>query len=201
MNNYKIIGKSVLAGIFIGIASMLSNNIIATTGFIFIPAILFSIGLISVLKFKSYLYTGKVGYISRWKDLYYLAIIFFFNCLPCLAFLAFTIPGMAAPVFLSQSFISLLIKGIICGMFIYMAVYMWNDPSNKTPICTTIICVSSFILCGSRHCIADFASLCLFASFSNPITLIAIVKILIIAIGNGLGSIFLHQLNKHKYLI
>lgn len=201
MNNYKIIGKSILAGIFIGIASMLSNTIIATTGFTIIPAILFSIGLISVLKFKSNLYTGKVGYISRWKDLYYLAIIFFFNCLPCLAFLVITIPGMAAPVFLSQSFISLLVKGIVCGMFIYMAVYMWNDPSNEMPIRTTVTCVSCFILCGSRHCIADFASLCLFASFGNPITLIAIVKILVIAIGNGLGSILLHQLNKHKYLI
>lgn len=54
----KLIRKSILAGIMIGISSTVylsvNNKIIG--------ALLFSIGLFMICSFKMYLFTGKVGY-------------------------------------------------------------------------------------------------------------------------------------------
>lgn len=194
-NGVTFIEKSLFSGFAIGLAQLLSISISLFTGSKILSAFAFSLGLISILYYNTYLYTGKVGYADSKEDIWALPIMFIANLIGCIFFTIFSPvrPQMTPPAILAAAPLHLFLGAFICGIFIYEATYLWK--TAKHPYITTIICVMGFILCGGRHCIADWAAICL---YTNNITLKMIGKIIIVAIGNGCGSIIAndyHQAN------
>ena len=76
-------------------------------------------------------------------------------------------------------------RGILCGMCMYIAV------SNKRQI-ITVFSIMTFILCGFRHCIADFPFLIMNFSYMN------LLKFIMIVLGNSMGAIVMNFLTNDK---
>ena len=172
--------KSVLAGGAITIGAIIYCALYGGVA----AAILFSVGLYLVLWFRLNLYTGKVGYATSLKDIPNLLIIFLGNAIGCL--LAFSV--LPAPFAISLVAVKLatplyitLIKAIICGVLIYAGVEQYKQKKEYAPL----VIVPSFILAGAEHSIADIGYLILARCFTWE----AALFILIVAIGNAIGSL------------
>lgn len=174
----------ILAGILIGIgvvANLTAENSI-------IGSFLFSLGLLSIIKLKLPLFTGKVGFPQfTWNykmkvlllNLIGVGALVFFSCIAN-ENLAELLKTAAAAKF-SKDFLALFAKAYLCGILIHLAVTIKQD-------LITVLCVMGFILIGAEHCIADFPYLLINISFIN------IIKYLTIILGNTAGALFLQQL-------
>lgn len=174
-NNWK---NSILAGILISIGCIIYSKIGGIVG-----AVLFSLGLLSIIQNQLTLYTGKCGYVKLNKkdDLINIIKIFIGNLIGVIIcfLLVFNLPHQEliniANVKLSSPLINFLPASIFCGMMMHLAVV------SKREI-ITILCVSVFILAGFEHSIADMFYLAFNFSLYN------IIIILICAIGNLIGA-------------
>jgi len=153
--------QSLLAGLLIGmgdIVYVVSENHI-------LGAFLFSLGLISIL-IKGYpLYTGRIGYVEKWSDLWnprtgMLPIIvcnFVGIALVCslanLSRLNLSAVDAMVATKVSQTWYSALFLAWGCGAMMYLAVNGWRKTSNPL---TVILPIMFFILCGFEHCIANY---------------------------------------------
>lgn len=148
---------SVLAGMIIGLGGIIYLSIGNIIG-----ALLFSIGLVTIITFNLNLFTGKAGLLATKKITFRkLLLVWFGNMLGC-AIVAklFTITyagqeliDMARHIMfirLSNFWYENIILGIFCGILMYIAVNIYT----KNALITSA-CVASFILCGMNHCIAD----------------------------------------------
>lgn len=169
-------------------------------------AIFFGIGLFSIIQWKTWLYTGKVGCTLDKKPNYLLEL--FVCCIVniigvILLSLLFSLTTMGQGLKETASnlvqakqnspWYSILITSFGCGMMIYIAVKgheICPYPIGKVLLC--FFAVAVFILCGFEHVIAN-AAYYTYASFIDWKT---ISYFLIMAIGNGLGSICLDGLLK-----
>lgn len=180
------IKKALYAGILVGIGDIayitIKNN--------YIGAMLFSLALLTVINSNLNLYTGKIGFYKKYSFGFLLKIL-----LANLIGIAFVYiiflqakekmfcPSLttACNKFSCNSF-SLFILGLLCGMCMHIAV------SNKNKI-ITVFSIMIFILCGFRHCIADFPFLILDFNFVNLLKFISIV------IGNSIGAMIINFLS------
>lgn len=182
----ELIRQSILAGVLIGIAACIymscENKIIGS--------VLFSIGLIGVVLFQAYLFTGKIGYVNSFKKLS--ASIIGLACNLLAAFLVGVIYKLCvgeSAAFLSRldkSYIRLLFDGFICGSLIYIGVETFKIHNN---IILLTLAVMAFILCGAEHCIAD---ICYFGA--GDFSIEALLRILVIIVGNSIGSLLVRYL-------
>lgn len=185
--------KSILAGIMISVGCIINLSCDNK----YIGAILFCIGLITILLFNFNLYTGKVCYIPNNKPSYILQVllILFGNIIGCI------IMGVLFPITplsicttkLSYDLQTVLIKSIMCGLLIYIAVDSYKKYKTLLP---TLFCIPIFILSGYIHVIADtfyFAS----AQAFNTNT---IIYILVAAIGNAFGGMIIPFLYNTKLI-
>lgn len=78
-----------------------------------------------------------------------------------------------------------MIKAIICGMFMYTAVSCFR---NSAPYMVPL-CVAGFILFGGEHCIADLCYFIASSSFCYQMFPFFIVAL----IGNSLGAILIDK--------
>ena len=96
---------------------------------------------------------------------------------------------------LDDSFISLFVLGLGCGALMYIAAsgYMLyaypSAGSTSSGALFAILPVAAFILCGFEHCIADMFYMFLYGTFD-------IQRILIITLGNSIGSFIINFLKK-----
>ncbi len=177
INLWQLIIDAVFAGIMIAIGTAVylncSNRIVG--------AFLFSIGLITINEFGFNLYTGKVGYIRKAKDIPPVLIILIANAVGCLLALIFPTAGAAELVAtkLQQGYLETFIRAFVCGILIYICVAKKDKPF------VTVIAVPTFILCGAEHSIADICFMFAAGSFSWQSAL----YILIVVIGNAAGSL------------
>ena len=81
-----------------------------------------------------------------------------------------------------------LIKSILCGIIMYIAVFMYK---NGTPL-GIIFGIPLFIFCGFQHCIANIITLGVARTFDW--------SILICIIGNFVGSLFMWYISRDKML-
>lgn len=180
--------KSILAGMLIGsggIAFLSAPNKI-------IGAFLFAIGLLSIIKFKFILFTGKLCELSEkgisLKLLHDLGIVYTGNIIGTFLIatgIKYTRYGIQLQelasnlmqIKITDTFLSLIILGIICNIFIYIA-----TRSNSQLI--TIMAIMSFILIGAEHSIADI----FYAQLSNINIIVLIKPICAITIGNLIGG-------------
>lgn len=147
---------SILAGIFISLGCIVYLSVGSIAG-----ALLFAVGLCAVLHFKAELFTGKVGlWVTNQITPYKLGQIYIGNLIGCLfmAGMVLFVPGLAIiepaaaiiAVRIANPWYVNIIYGIICGMFMFIAV----NVHKLTPI-ATMMCVGAFILSGTNHCVAD----------------------------------------------
>lgn len=171
--------NSILAGIMIAIGTLVfinSPNPIA-------GALLFSIGLLSILYFKFELYTGKIGYIRKFSEIPSLLIIILGNFIGCCILFA-AAPLIGSTMFqlkLQFPWYTVLLKAILCGILIYIAV----DQFKQDHAWITLLAVPAFILGGCEHCIADFCFMVLTRTF----TLEAFGFLGLVILGNTIGSL------------
>jgi len=187
-NYLNFISKSALAGILIALAGAIYLN----SPNKIIGALLFSVGLISVLEFKAKLYTGMVGNIDS-KDT-------FIECL-----LALIINIAAAALFgvmyrvcfgqveifaaiLNQSVHKVLLEALCCGSLIYIACDIYKTTKN---ILIVLLCIMGFILSNSLHSIA-----CSFYIALGNFSWKAIGYLGLIIIGNAIGALLVRFLYK-----
>ncbi len=187
------------AGLFISVGGAVylscSNKLLGS--------FLFAVGLCAILFFKLLLYTGRVGYLTTKKPSYigWLGMVWVGNFLGAwvgarlqmLTRIGDKLVEAAKPLSAikqDDSLISLFILSVFCGIMMYMAA----EGTHRTPYGSTfqlalvLLPVAVFIVCGFEHCVADiyFFSLTGF-TWNN------LLRVVIITLGNSLGSILLHM--------
>ena len=190
--------KSVVAGLMIGIGCTvflnMDNSIVAS--------FLFGLGLFTIINLELNLFTGKIGYICK-ENCAETLITLVGNGIGVniMAFLmkqtrvGVRLVEKAGPIVetkLSDTYISLFLLAVCCGMLMYIAVATFKKQPNILGTIAVFLCVSVFILAGFEHCIANMFY---FGLVSTP-TKYA-VPLLIMILGNSTGGILLCKLTQH----
>lgn len=185
--------KAILAGLLVGIG----GTVYLTLDSKILGSALFALGLLGVMIFSCSLYTGKVGYISTLGD----SLILLKMCL--LNLVGAAAVGLAASLFvepaadavvatkLALPLGTVFLKAILCGIMIYIAVELYKRTQQ---VLLVIMPIMIFILCGFEHCIADafyFGAAKYFDLKSIPFFIVCII-------GNGVGSVMIHLMNKYE---
>ena len=181
------IGGSVFLACF-GDGSMLNKTI---------GAVFFSVALLCIC-YKGYsLFTGKVGYIPEKHDGEAFSILLWGllgNLIATVALgyaLRGAIPtiGSVAEVLctarLTQVWWQTLIRGIFCGILMYMAVSIYRD---KQTISGILFCVPVFILAGFEHSVANMFY---FGAAGMFFSLDSIIYLAIVVLGNTVGGMLM----------
>lgn len=197
--NGRIFLKAAAAGITIGIGGAvyltLENRVIG--------AVLFGVGLYTIVLNGLFLYTGKVGYLISAKDkkAYILQLIFTWlgnfagTALAAAAISATRIRNLrrTAEVIcktkLADTPHSILILAVFCGILMYVAVDGFREKGNPLLL---FFCVTVFILCGFEHCIANM----FYFSLAGAWSLRAVIYLLLMTLGNSVGGILLPLVKK-----
>ena len=190
----KTILKSILAGVLIALAGIVYLSCTDKV----VGSFLFSFGLCLVILLEANLYTGKVGYVNSKQDVFDLLIMLGFNLLS--AFLvglivktgslhdsANAVVSAKLDVFYDTWWITLL-KSIGCGICIYGSVEGYKKTKSFIPVILGVMC---FILAGFNHVVADA-----FYIGAARFYWINLVYLLLVAVGNAIGSILIRLLQK-----
>lgn len=166
---------------------------------------LFSVGLLLVCSLKFNLYTGKIGYVFIQKKSYLLDLLIMYIGNLCAAIalgylcrviFSNSLSPMAEKIAnakISKSWEQLLPSGFFCGVFVYLAVDTFKN--KKIPIIFRVIwlilCVAAFVNLGFDHCIANMFYLGFANAYGSNIS-DSIISLVIVTIGNSLGSVFVN---------
>lgn len=178
-----LITKSVLAGVLIALAGLIYLKTTDKT----VGALLFSLGLCSVLVLQANLYTGKIGYVNSWESLWKAFIMLIFNL--AAAYLVGLIcreiygSSTAMDSRLAKTWYEIFFDGIGCGACIYLSVELYKRTKSFVPV---ILGVMAFILAGFEHTVAD----AMYLGFSEP-TWLGFAYVLLVAVGNSIGSLII----------
>lgn len=198
MEHLLALKKSFIAGLLIGIGCTvylnMENKIVAS--------FLFGLGLFTIINFKLNLFTGKIGYLSK-ENYKEILITLVGNCIginTAALLIKQTRIGdklieVATPIVdtkLTDSYTSLFILAIFCGMLMFIAVATFKLQPNILGTIAVFLCVSVFIMAGFEHCIANmfyFGLVCTPDQY--------IIPLIVMILGNSTGGIFLYKLT-HK---
>ena len=186
--------KGTYAGILIGIGGTVYLSVQNTVA----GSFLFSIGLLTICMYQMNLYTGKVGYVLVNKASYLIELLFSlignFAGTFIVGFLmrltrqtsiierANTIVNAK----ISDNMLSILILSVFCGMLMYIAVNNYKTCKDEIGKYIGIfMCVMTFILSGFEHCVANMY----YFFVSNVFNLKVLLYLLIMVLGNSIGSI------------
>lgn len=198
--NINILFKGIYAGMMIGIGGTvylsISNSIIG--------AIFFSVGLLTICIYKMNLYTGMIGYIIENKLNYIVTLLltlignFIGTMITSLLVLNTRIANLSvrakeiSAIKINDNYLSVFILSIFCGMLMYIAVNTFKKGKDSIVRYLAIfICVIVFILSGFEHCIANMY----YISLAKLWSLKAVLSMLIMILGNSVGSIFIAIFN------
>ena len=177
--------RASVAAIFISIACI--ANVASGGGLT--GAVMFSVGLIGVLVLESDLYTGKIAYIKK-SMIPNLIIMLAVNILVAFLFgkiyFAFGSVNVSAvaTVKLAKPLYTVFVDALICGALIYAAVEGWK---RTRQILSVVFPVATFVVSGAEHCVAD-------AFYFAGSGAYAWLVLLIIVLGNSIGSVIVHKL-------
>ena len=196
MKLVKVFLSGILAGLSIGLGGVAFLSLESKV----IGAAVFTVGLFTACTMGFNLYTGKVCYAFD-NDAQYaknLPVIWLGNL--CGAGLtAFFVSmtrnaGIAEKAMalcsakLDDSLVSLFFLGVLCNIFIYIAVEGYkNNPHEAGKYLSLFFGVMGFILCGTEHCVADMFYFWMAGAWSGQ----AILRILVITLGNSVGGVLL----------
>ncbi|MBQ3869647.1 MAG: formate/nitrite transporter family protein, partial [Clostridia bacterium] len=156
--------KKIASGICAGILISIGGSVYLACDNKYIGAVLFTVALLCICLKGYSLYTGRIGFIIESHDKEYfggLTLGLLGNAIGTVACgyaVRFAIPklGEAAEALctgkLDQSFAQTLIRGLFCGILMYLAVSVYKEKNNIVGI---LFCIPVFILAGFEHSIAD----------------------------------------------
>lgn len=180
-----IIYSSFLAGISIGIAAVCNLK-----GGIYIGAALFAFGLSAVVCSKWKLFTGTVGFVDSFKDLYNCGTILWFNAVGAVmaSLLGYYIGGdtfenanniVNLRLSMLDTPLKLILLSIGCGFI--MTISVQHARNNQwIPL---LFGIPTFVMCGFPHCVADIV----YYSVSDIRKLDMIWAWLLSVVGNTIG--------------
>lgn len=200
MKALKTFVSAVLAGMCVGFGGVvflsLDNRIIGSA--------MFTVGLFTICTFGLHLFTGKVCYALENGKSYNLAlpVIWLGNLagtgVTALIVKLSRIDGIAeqatelTAVKLDDSILSLFLLGVLCNIFIYIAVEGYkNNPHELGKYLSLFFGVMVFILAGTEHCVAD-----MFYFWLSGWSVDAAVRVLVITLGNAAGGILFRALHR-----
>lgn len=204
---------AVLAGFCIGLGGTVFLRIKdAFPGGNVAGALLFTIGLFVICTRGYNLFTGKVCYLFDNKPSYIidLIIIWIGNLLGSMLIAGLeTLTGIAGGDSgvtaiaqtlvagkMGSSLLSLFVLGIICDVFIFIAVNGYaKQPHALGKFLSLFLGVAVFILCGTEHSVADMYYWCISGVFYQNFGP-SIGRILIITCGNAVGGVFFPLMEK-----
>ena len=200
--------KGILAGLAIGLGGFLfilmSHFIQGELGKA-LGSLLFAVGLFLVCTFKLSLYTGKIGNIYEGKQTkeFYLSlpIMLIGNAIGAFAlgYLCYfifkdtdimnTVNGACSSRTTLNSFndyLSCMIKSLLCGFCVYMAVKLFNlNRLKPLGISLLVFFVFVFVYCGFQHCIANM----FYFGFGNHINGNMFINLALVILFNSFGPI------------
>jgi len=196
----------ILAGFMIGIGGTVSLSCDNK----YIGAVLFGLGLFSIIFFKFGLYTGKVGYIPSRKPLYIKEVVLTLVGNTIGTFLSAMIircTRISPPLIekavntmgakTSDGVLSMFMLAFFCGMLMFMAVEgcrISRAENNSTASVVSVFWpVIVFIISGFNHCIADMFYF--FLAGMRDLGASA-VYFPVIIIGNAAGGMFIPFMKK-----
>lgn len=189
---------AILSGITIGVG----GTVFLSAESRVVGAVLFTVGLYTICIQGLNLFTGKVGYLFDNKPGYLIDLVviwlgnFLGTAISALLILQTRISGIAdtarslCEVKLQDSYVSLFVSGIFCGMLMFIAVDGFKK-TNGNPV-ILFLGVVTFILCGFEHCIADMFYFTLAGMWSAK----AVLCILVITLGNSVGGVLIPLVKK-----
>lgn len=200
MKALKTFISAVLAGMCVGFGGVvflsLDNRIIGS--------VMFTVGLFTICTFGLHLFTGKVCYALENGKSYNLAlpVIWLGNLagtgVTALIVKLSRIDSIAeqatelTAVKLDDSILSLFLLGVLCNIFIYIAVEGYkNNPHELGKYLSLFFGVMVFILAGTEHCVAD-----MFYFWLSGWSVDAAVRVLVITLGNAAGGILFRALHR-----
>ena len=189
--------KAIIAGMLISFGCIVNLRVGGVAG-----ALLFSLGLITILIFGFNLFTGKAGLLPT-KEISILELLMiwlgnFIGCLLVSILIDFTplresIVEGAANIALTRHLngpIVNIIYGFCCGLLMYIAVTLFKKEHNPL---YAIMPVAVFILSGYNHCIADM----FYISVANN-SWLGWLTLIPTTIGNIIGCCFIPIFNKER---
>lgn len=197
----KILLRALAAGMMISIG----GTIYLTLDNKMLGAFLFSIGLFAICAYGLNLYTGKIGYLIDNKLEYINELIItlggnLIGTILCGYALRFTrvapkLVNNAVTICdtkLNDNLISIFILSMFCGIIMYLAVDLFKKIKDFGKYVPIFMGITIFILAGFEHCVANMY----YFSVANMWTLKTILYVLIMILGNSVGSILLALLIK-----
>jgi formate/nitrite transporter FocA (FNT family) len=199
--------KTFVSGILAGMSIALGGVIFLSVENRMLGAFLFTVGLFSVCGFGFHLFTGKVCYVFQ-NDKDYavrLPVIWAGNLVGTglvAGAAALTRSGAAlsekaaalAAVKTGDSLVSLFFLGLLCNIFIYIAVEGYGKlPHEVGKYLALVFGVMGFILCGTEHCGADMFYFWMGGVWSGR----AVLAIIAITAGNCAGGVLLPLLRAY----
>lgn len=195
-----------LGGLFISLGGVAYLNNVNDNKIL--AAFLFSIGLVAVILLGADLFTGKIGYVTKDKWAWTHIIYILYENLFAAVMLGllygkfkYNNPEVIMELVekkLNLSILELFFKSVGCGICILLAVELYKRTKS---IFVIILSVMVFILAGFEHCIADVFYFASYLAVKEQ-SFLEILKntgyILIIILGNSLGSIVTNTLIKLK---
>ncbi len=157
-----------------------------------IGPVIFAFGLLGVCYMRQNLFTGKCGFLIEDKiKIIDLLIILIVNLIAGYLFgLLFSIADTSIidaaikKVSTWDLSIAFFIKSFLCGVIMYIAVYMYK---KGTPL-GIIFGIPLFIFCGFQHCIANIITMGVAKTWHT--------SIIICVLGNFIGSLFMWYISK-----
>lgn len=193
-----VLFSGILAGIMISIggAVFLAIKEISLIG----ASFLFSLGLFMIISLKLHLYTGKVGYIFENKKSFLLDLLITYigNIIGVVVSgysLRLTrlsnlidVSNKLVDTKVNDNLLSLFVLAIFCGFLIFLAVEVQKkDVPGIFKFAAISLPITVFLVTGYEHSIAD----AFYFSVSNAWNFKSIIRLIVISIGNGVGSILL----------
>lgn len=196
--------RSYLAGIVFAISTAIS----LLTPSQIMGWILFSLGMALAMYNQLWLFTGKINLHSWHNDLKESLIVLLFNLFGAIVaggLIAIACPSVTTIALcqveelLSLNIVQVFVSAVGCGILSYIALITANSYTGENScvgLTVLIMCCAGFMVCGFTHCIVLASQL---AMAGVCMTLAQILKtllyLLVVVIGNSLGSILFYQLH------
>lgn len=185
MDKKYVLINAVYAGIMIGIAGIvylsLENKIVGS--------LLFSFGLLTIVVQGYSLFTGKIGFVRKLKELADMPVIIIGNFLG-----TWLVAWMAKAAHLKidstelvnkkldNQVFSVFVLAVFCGVMMYLAIDSYNKSKH---IVFVMMPIMIFILSGFEHSIADM----FYFHLAGVYSLKAFGYLFVILLGNSVGAV------------
>lgn len=189
--------SAILAGMLIGMGGTVflsqSNPVVGS--------FLFAIGLYTIVAFQLHLFTGKIGYTPFQKPIYIIELVItWFGNLLGTGLTALMVKNSRiggplvekvmgiAEIKLNDSFFSIFLLAIFCGMLMFIAVDCYRNVQGSTlKFIGVFVPVMVFILSGFEHVVANMYYFSLAGVWSGH----CMMSIIVMTLGNAVGGMLI----------